>query len=361
MSYDRGRPRDRGYGDRRGGYDRRGYGGGGGYRGSGGYGGGGGNRGYGGGGGGGRGYGGGGGGGGAAHLATVLGSEDDKVNCPFYYKIGACRHGERCSRVHIKPNFSQTVLIPHMYVRPPPGADGLPVEDYDHFENFYEEILDELKKYGNIEELNVLENMGDHLVGNVYVKYKTEDGGDKCCKALRGRYYGGQMLMPEFSLVTNFREARCRQFDEDQCARGGYCNFMHIRRISKRLKKKMRKMARKAEERERDGSRSRSRSRRRRRRRRDRTRSRSRDRDRGSRRKAHDNEVARASNSEERRRMIAMWNTKKEEKEKKEENGDEKVKIEPKEEATKTNGDAKAKDEKELDEKKAVAIEKKET
>jgi len=180
----------------------------------------------------GRNGGGGGGRGGAARFATILGSEDDKVNCPFYYKIGACRHGERCSRVHIKPNFSQTVLIPHMYQRPGPGADGLPVDDHDHFENFYEEILDELTNYGPIEELNVLENMGDHLVGNVYVKYKTEDGGEKCCTSLRGRYYGGNMLMPEFSLVTNFREARCRQFDEDQCNRGNYCNFMHIRRIS---------------------------------------------------------------------------------------------------------------------------------
>jgi len=240
-----------------------------------------------------------------------------QVNCPFYYKIGACRHGERCSRVHIKPAFSQTVLIPHMYARPPPGADGLPVDDYDHFENFYEEILDELSKYGPIEELNVLENMGDHLIGNVYVKYKTEEGGEKCCTSLRGRYYGGQMLMPEFSLVTNFREARCRQFDEDQCARGGYCNFMHIRRTSKSLRKKLRKLRRKAEEREErsDSDRSRSRSRRRRRRS---DRSRSRDRDRSRRKKKHDNEVARASNSEERRKMIAMWNTKKDEPETKE-------------------------------------------
>lgn len=98
---------------------------------------------------------------------------------------------------------------------------------------FPQEILDELSNYGPIEELNVLENMGDHLVGNVYVKYTNEEGGSKACGELRGRYYGGNMLMPELSLVTNFREARCRQYDEAQCARGDYCNFMHIRRTSK--------------------------------------------------------------------------------------------------------------------------------
>ena len=30
-----------------------------------------------------------------------------RVNCSFYFKIGACRHGERCSRLHNKPTFSQ--------------------------------------------------------------------------------------------------------------------------------------------------------------------------------------------------------------------------------------------------------------
>jgi len=26
------------------------------------------------------------------------GTEQDRVNCSFYLKIGACRHGDRCSR-----------------------------------------------------------------------------------------------------------------------------------------------------------------------------------------------------------------------------------------------------------------------
>eukprot|EP01047_Picozoa_sp_COSAG01_P099181 COSAG01_NODE_29244_length_642_cov_0.732965_1_plen_73_part_10 len=42
------------------------------------------------------------GGGGAGRLARIFGTEEDKVNCPFYFKIGACRHGDRCSRLHNK-------------------------------------------------------------------------------------------------------------------------------------------------------------------------------------------------------------------------------------------------------------------
>ncbi|KAJ9596127.1 hypothetical protein L9F63_012711, partial [Diploptera punctata] len=43
----------------------------------------------------------------AEYLASIFGTEKDKVNCSFYFKIGACRHGDRCSRIHNKPTFSQ--------------------------------------------------------------------------------------------------------------------------------------------------------------------------------------------------------------------------------------------------------------
>ena len=33
-------------------------------------------------------------------------------------QIGACRHGDRCSRKHIKPPFSQTILLPNVYHNP---------------------------------------------------------------------------------------------------------------------------------------------------------------------------------------------------------------------------------------------------
>ena len=41
-----------------------------------------------------------------------------RVNCSFYFKIGACRHGERCSRIHNKPTFSQTILLQNLYQNP---------------------------------------------------------------------------------------------------------------------------------------------------------------------------------------------------------------------------------------------------
>lgn len=32
----------------------------------------------------------------AERLSKVYGTEMDKVNCPFFYKIGACRYGDSC-------------------------------------------------------------------------------------------------------------------------------------------------------------------------------------------------------------------------------------------------------------------------
>jgi len=45
-----------------------------------------------------------------------------RVNCSFFFKIGACRHGERCSRLHNKPTFSQTILLQNLYLNPQNAA-----------------------------------------------------------------------------------------------------------------------------------------------------------------------------------------------------------------------------------------------
>jgi hypothetical protein len=60
----------------------------------------------------------------AEHLASIFGTEKDRVNCPFYFKIGACRHGDRCSRMHNRPTISPTLLFSNMYQRPDMAISG---------------------------------------------------------------------------------------------------------------------------------------------------------------------------------------------------------------------------------------------
>ena len=68
---------------------------------------------------------------------------------------------------------------------------------------------------------------------------KVKDDAETCKRSLTGRYYGRKIIIPEFSPVTDFRESRCRQYDEGVCSRGGYCNFMHLKHISRSFKKSL--------------------------------------------------------------------------------------------------------------------------
>lgn len=70
------------------------------------------------------------------------------------------------------------------------------------------------------------DNVGDHLIGNVYARYKYEEDAQRAIDALNSRWYAARPVYAELSPVTDFREARCRQHTEGNCARGGLCNFM---------------------------------------------------------------------------------------------------------------------------------------
>ncbi|CAM6014168.1 unnamed protein product [Sphagnum balticum] len=183
----------------------------------------------------------------AEHLASIFGTEKDRVNCPFYFKIGACRHGDRCSRMHNRPTISPTLLFSNMYQRPDMAISGTdphvqnmdPRRLQEHFEDFYEDLFEELSKYGELESLNVCDNLADHMVGNVYVLFKEEEEAATALRALTGRFYAGLPIFVDFSPVTDFREATCRQYEENVCNRGGYCNFMHLKKISRDLRKKL--------------------------------------------------------------------------------------------------------------------------
>ncbi|KAL7739395.1 hypothetical protein ACLKA6_002461 [Drosophila palustris] len=211
----------------------------------------------------------------AEYLASIFGTEKDKVNCSFYFKIGACRHGDRCSRIHNKPTFSQTVLLQNLYVNPQnsaKSADGSHLvanvsdeEMQEHYDNFFEDVFVECEdKYGEIEEMNVCDNLGDHLVGNVYIKFRNEADAEKAANDLNNRWFGGRPVYSELSPVTDFREACCRQYEMGECTRSGFCNFMHLKPISRELRRYLYSRRRRNRSRSRSGGprrRSRSRSR----------------------------------------------------------------------------------------------------
>ena len=49
----------------------------------------------------------------------------------------------------------------------------------DHFEEFFEDVFEEFSQFGKIEEMNVMDNLSDQLVGNVYCMFEDEEGAAK--------------------------------------------------------------------------------------------------------------------------------------------------------------------------------------
>uniref|UniRef100_A0A8D0W3M0 U2 small nuclear RNA auxiliary factor 1 like 4 n=2 Tax=Sus scrofa TaxID=9823 RepID=A0A8D0W3M0_PIG len=148
----------------------------------------------------------------SVHLCLCTSS---RVNCSFYFKIGACRHGDRCSRLHNKPTFSQTIVLLNLYRNPQntaQTADGShchvsDVEVQEHYDNFFE--------------------------------FRREEDAERAVAELNNRWFNGQAVHAELSPVTDFRESCCRQYEMGECTRGGFCNFMHLRPISRNLRRQL--------------------------------------------------------------------------------------------------------------------------
>jgi len=55
-------------------------------------------------------------------------------------------------------------------------------------------VFCELVKYGNVLEMHVCDNVGDHLIGNVYARFDWEDEAAAAVEALNKRWYAGKPL-----------------------------------------------------------------------------------------------------------------------------------------------------------------------
>ena len=86
--------------------------------------------------------------------------------------------------------------------------------------------------------MNVCDNLGDHLLGNVYVMFRKEEDAEKAVAGLNNRWFNGLPIIAELSPVTDFRGACCRQYEMGECKHGGFCNYMHLKPISRHLRHK---------------------------------------------------------------------------------------------------------------------------
>ncbi|KAH3683298.1 hypothetical protein WICPIJ_005768 [Wickerhamomyces pijperi] len=175
-----------------------------------------------------------------------MSSQQDSVRCQFYAKIGACRHGEKCSRKHIRPTSSSTILLSNLYNNPDISRtytnkkthttnvvlSEAPQEKVDeYYRNFYRDVFIECSLVGPVTDFIVCENHNDHLNGSVYVRFAQSTDAIKARDLFSTRWYDSKPVYCELSPVTDFEEARCRSHEEQGCERGGMCNFWHVKTI----------------------------------------------------------------------------------------------------------------------------------
>ncbi|XP_040900810.1 U2 small nuclear ribonucleoprotein auxiliary factor 35 kDa subunit-related protein 2 [Toxotes jaculatrix] len=169
-----------------------------------------------------------------------FGTERDLDNCPFFLKTGACRFGDRCSRKHIYPTASPTLMIRSMFTTF--GMEESRRDDYDvdaclehseedlqeSFLEFYHDVLPEFKSVGKVVQFKVSCNYEPHLRGNVYIQFDTEEQCKEAFIKFNGRWYAGRQLHCEICPVTRWKNAICGLFDRQKCHKGKHCNFLHV-------------------------------------------------------------------------------------------------------------------------------------
>ncbi|GME84157.1 unnamed protein product [Ambrosiozyma monospora] len=234
--------------------------------------------------------------------------ENDRQVCTFFAKIGACRHGDKCVRSHIRPKRSNTVVFMNLYdnpkhikglrhiqqhqnhhrnnssnsgnknadnnqqqqqqdepakkVDPSTGKEEsqqLPsqgdrttrngqviqpnineAEVQRNVDKLYQDFFVELAlKYGQVDKLAICENVNNHLSGNVYVTFHEDRAAAKCYKECNDRWYDERPCFVELSPVKNIDDATCRSYEAGHCDRGGLCNYMHIRKPTHFLERKL--------------------------------------------------------------------------------------------------------------------------
>ena len=171
--------------------------------------------------------------------------------CSFFVKIGACRFGDGCMKLHSYPPVSKTLVFPHLFSEI--GVSGsmvdkreqdveLEIDDtelYQRYLAFYDDVYPEVRLCGRVLRFEVCANYASHLKGNVFVEFERTEDAVRCRLALNGRWYNRRLVRCEFSSVGEFNRAICEEVSPDAdrlkqlrgkrpCTRGNSCNYWHV-------------------------------------------------------------------------------------------------------------------------------------
>ena len=97
----------------------------------------------------------------------------------------------------------------------------------------------ELSNFGELKDLFVVDNLSEHLIGNVYAKFFDEKASKNAFDNLQGKYYHTDLVVEEYCPIINPKDGKCYKYEDGLCNKGPYCNFLHFKDISKSLIKEL--------------------------------------------------------------------------------------------------------------------------
>ena len=95
----------------------------------------------------------------------------------------------------MRPDRSQTILISNLWQNPRHHENHSrksEAEIQKMFDDMFEDLFVELSRYGELIELHVCDNVGEHLIGNAYARYEWETEAQAAVDNLNDRWYAGE-------------------------------------------------------------------------------------------------------------------------------------------------------------------------
>ncbi|VUZ49720.1 unnamed protein product [Hymenolepis diminuta] len=172
--------------------------------------------------------------------------------CQFFWKTGACRYGDRCSRQHPLPPLHSSdiaslglshsnpprliLIIENMFNHFSLQCDPLEADETQlliDYRDFYADVRPELENIcgGPLEVFRCCRNALPHLRGNVYIQFTQHPAiASDIALRLSSRLYDGKQLVARLAyLGEGWESAICGCQLRGKCPRGDInCNYLHI-------------------------------------------------------------------------------------------------------------------------------------
>lgn len=146
-------------------------------------------------------------------------SGNSAQECQFFYKVGSCRHGPKCVRMHVLPTSSKVIMLASLSLneKSPAGAKGI--------ERIIQDVFVEIASIAPIKEILIAANESPHLKGAMYISFASEKEAETVMNNINTRWFRLRPIFAHYLPSQAVHMVICRE--ADGCQRRLDCNYVH--------------------------------------------------------------------------------------------------------------------------------------